>query len=139
MSSCYRDDALLYAVVPVDAQVPEGLDALHGARAAVIHAEQEVGRTDGPRGRRRFGRTIERIARDGPVLPMQFGAAVADLEELRVLIAEHEEAWAARLEAVAGCCELIVHLVHPHRRSRGWSGRQASRPTTPSGTSSGRC
>ena len=104
---------LLYAVVPLDAQVPEGLDALHGARAAVIHAEQEVGRPTDREAVVAFGRTIERIARDGPVLPMQFGAAVADLEELRVLIAEHEEAWAARLEAVAGCCELIVHLVHP--------------------------
>ena len=38
---------------------------------------------------------------------------MADLEELRLLIAENEEAWAARLDAVAGCCELIVHLVHP--------------------------
>ena len=104
---------LLYAVVPVDAHVPDGFDALHGARAAVVHAEQEDGHTADRDAVVAFGRTIERIARDGPVLPMRFGAAVADLEELRVLIADNEEAWAARLEAVAGCCELIVHLVHP--------------------------
>ncbi len=104
---------LLYAVVPVDARVPDGFDALHGARAAVVHAEPEVGYTADRDAVVAFGRTIERIARDGPVLPMRFGASVADLEELRVLIAENEEAWAARLEAVAGCCELIVHLVHP--------------------------
>jgi len=106
---------LLYAVVPVDARVPDGFLALHGNRAAVLHTEQERELKADREAVIAFGRAIEGIARDGPALPMRFGTAVADLEELRVLIAENEETWAARLGAVSGCCELIVHLVH--RRS----------------------
>jgi len=104
---------LLYAVIPGSARVPDGFRALQGNRAAVLHAEQEVGPATDREAVIAFGRAVERIAREVPALPMRFGAAVADLEELRFLIAENEEAWAARLDAVAGCCELIVHLVHP--------------------------
>jgi hypothetical protein len=104
---------LLYAVIPGSARVPDGFRALQGNRAAVLHAEQDVGPATDREAVIAFGRAVERIAREVPALPMRFGAAVADLEELRFLIAENEEAWAARLDAVAGCCELIVHLVHP--------------------------
>jgi hypothetical protein len=104
---------LLYAVIPVSARVPDGFRALHGNRAAVLYAEQDGRPATDREAVIAFGRAVERIALDGPALPMRFGAAVADLEGLRLLIAENEEAWAARLDAVAGCCELIVHLVHP--------------------------
>jgi len=104
---------LLYAVVPRDARVPDGFGVLHGNRTAVVHAEQEVALATDREAVIAFGRAVQRIARDGPALPMRYGAAAAGLEELRLLIAENEEAWAARLAAVAGCCELIVHLVHP--------------------------
>lgn len=103
---------LLYAVTPADAPVPDDLPALHGARAAVVHTEQEAPPASDRDAVLAFGRIIERIAETGAVLPMRFGSTVADLGELRLLIAQHEEAWASRLEAVAGCDELIVHLDH---------------------------
>jgi hypothetical protein len=101
---------VLYAVAPAGADVPDGLDALAGQRVAVLHAEQRDAPSVDHGAVVAFGRTIERISRHGTVLPMRFGSTAADLEELRLLIAEHEDAWAARLEAVAGCAELIVHL-----------------------------
>jgi hypothetical protein len=100
----------LYAVIPTDAAVPGGLDVLEGNTVAVVHSEEEPGTTSDPDAVLDFGRTVEQIARQGPALPMRFGTTVADLTDLRVLIAEHEEAWATRLAAVGDCCELIVHL-----------------------------
>lgn len=109
---------LLYAVIPVDARVPDGFSALHGNRAAILHAEQEPGPTADHEAVLAFGRAIETIAREVPALPMRFGTTAADLMELRLLIAENEEMWAARLEAVAGCCELIVHVAHSSTAGR---------------------
>jgi hypothetical protein len=99
----------LYAVTPVDTAVPSGLDALEGNAVAVVHSEHAVASADRD-AVLAYGRTIQQIARQGPALPMRFGTTVADLTELRLLIAEHEEAWSARLAAVGDCCELIVHL-----------------------------
>jgi hypothetical protein len=119
---------LLYAVTPADARCPAGLRTLLGTRVAVVHAEQDAEPPADREAVLAFGRTIERIAHDGPALPMRFGTTVADLQELRLLIAEHEEAWAARLEAVAGCCELIVHLDHtPAGAPRPAPGEQSGR------------
>jgi hypothetical protein len=101
---------VLYAVVPVGASVPAGLDALAGLRVEVLFTEASGAPSSDRDAVVAFGRTIERITGGGTVLPMRFGTTVADLEELRLLIATHEEEWAARLEAVAGCAELIVHL-----------------------------
>lgn len=100
----------LYAVTPVDAAPPEGFDMLLGLRVGVVHAQREPEPASDREAVLAFARTIERISAAGPALPVRYGTTVADLQELRLLTAEHEEAWAARLEAVAGCCELIVHL-----------------------------
>jgi hypothetical protein len=100
----------LYAVTPVDTAVPIGLDALEGNAVAVLHSDREAVAPTDRDAVLAFGRTIQEIARHGPALPMRYGTTVADLTELRLLIAEHEEAWSARLAAVGDCCELIVHL-----------------------------
>jgi hypothetical protein len=101
---------VLYAVTPIDAAVPSGLDALEGNLVAVLHTEAESEAASGRDAVLAFGRTVQQIAEHGPALPMRFGTTVADLAELRLLIAEHEEAWSARLATVGDCCELIVHL-----------------------------
>jgi len=99
---------LLYAVTPVNAVVPSGLQLLVGNLAAVAHAEHEaVEDRDTVVG---FARALRQIASSGPALPFPYGTTVADLAELRVVIAENEDAWSTRLAAVSGCCELIVHL-----------------------------
>jgi len=100
----------LYAVIPIDAAVPVGLDVLEGNSVAVVYSEQPPGAASDRDAVLAFGRTVEQIARERPALPMRFGTTVADLTELRLLIAEHEETWSARLSAVGDCCELIVHL-----------------------------
>ena len=100
----------LYAVTPIDTAVPTGLDTLEGNVVAVVHAEQEPATPSDRDAVLAFGRTIQQIAQRGPALPMRYGTTVSDLTELRLLIAEHEEAWSARLTTVGDCCELIVHL-----------------------------
>src|SRR5215212_36042 len=57
-----------------------------------------------------FGRVLRRIWERSPLLPIRFGTVVADTDELEQTIDEHREQWSARLEAVAGRSELIVHL-----------------------------
>ncbi len=99
---------LLYAVTPVNAVVPSGLELLVGNLAAVAHAEHEG--VDDRDAVVAFARAMRQIASSGPALPFPFGTTVADLAELRVVIAENEDAWSTRLAAVSGCCELIVHL-----------------------------
>lgn len=120
---------VLYAVVPADVDVPEELDMLRGDRVAVLHTEHDAAPPMDRDAVLTFGRTIEGIARAGTALPMRFGTTVSDLEELRLLIAEHEEAWAARLDAVAGCAELIVHVqvpggADPEQAGHAPSGRE---------------
>ena len=121
-----------------------GSDALHGARAAVVHAEQDVGPTADRRRRHRV-RPDDRAHRARTAPPCRCGSEPPSARPRGAAsssIAENEEAWAARLEAVAGCCELDRAPRSPHHRpSRGWAvgSPQASRPTTPCGTSCGRC
>ncbi len=101
---------LLHAITPRDVAPPDGLAALLGTELAVVHAEVD----EVPEAERaavlRFGRAVQEVADRGPVLPVRFGTSVRDLPALAALVAEHEAEWLARLRAVAGCCELIVHL-----------------------------
>lgn len=120
---------LLYAVTPADAEPPAGYRALRGSRAAVVHAERDVAPAVDRDALLAFGRAIEAISRRGPALPVRFGTAVADLAELRPWVSEHEIAWEERLAAVAGCCELLLHVdlttpVDPGRATAGLSGRE---------------
>lgn len=120
---------LLYAVTPADADPPAGFGTLRGSSAAVVHAERDVTPVVDRDEVLAFGRAIEAIARRGPALPVRFGTTVADLEELRGWVAQHEEAWQERLRAVSGCCELLVHVdlttpADPGPASAGLSGRE---------------
>jgi hypothetical protein len=101
---------LLYAVTAADAEPPEGLAALRGHRAGVVHAEHEAPSVSDRDAVLAFGRTVELITQDGPALPVRYGTTVADLAELQRLVARHEDEWAERLEVVAGCRELLLHL-----------------------------
>jgi hypothetical protein len=100
----------LYAVIPIDVAAPIGVDVLEGNAVAVGYSDEDPGAASDRDAVLAYGRIVDQIARQGPALPMRFGTTVADLTELRLLIAEHEEAWSARLSAVGDCCELIVHL-----------------------------
>jgi hypothetical protein len=104
---------VLYAITSANVAPPEGLAALLGRGLAVVYAEREEPARPQREAVLAFGRTIQELADAGPVLPMRFGTAVAGLEELATLVSEHEEDWSARLRAVRGCCELIVHVDHP--------------------------
>lgn len=57
-----------------------------------------------------FGRVLRRIWERSPLLPIRFGTVVADVDELERTIDEHRELWQARLDAVAGHSEFIVHV-----------------------------
>jgi hypothetical protein len=100
---------LLHAITPAGVAPPEGFAAFLGRRVAVVYADREAPSPDRA-AVLEFGRTIQELADDGPLLPIRFGTTVADLERLAELVAEHEPAWSARLSAVSGCCELIVHV-----------------------------
>jgi hypothetical protein len=108
----WEGQPLLYAVTPVDAVVPSGLRTLVGNMVGVVHAEHETDARSQRDTVLAFSRAVRQIAGTGPALPFRYGTTVADLAELRLVIAENEEAWSTRLAAVSGCCELIVHL-HP--------------------------
>lgn len=60
-----------------------------------------------------FGRVLHQLWSHVPVLPVRFGTVVSDETELDQLVAERESAWTARLTAVAGRSECIVHLPLP--------------------------
>ncbi len=102
---------LLHAITPAGVAPPAGFAALLGQGVAVVYANREAPRRDRA-AVLEFGRTIQELAEAGPLLPIRFGTTVADLEGLAELVAEHEPAWSARLRAVSGCCELIVHVSH---------------------------
>lgn len=57
-----------------------------------------------------FGRVLRRIWERSPLLPIRFGTVVADINELEHTIDEHRDSWLARLDAVSGHSEFIVHL-----------------------------
>lgn len=101
---------LLHGIAPVDVAPPEGAAACLGSRVAVVYSE----RASAPEPERsavlEFGRTVQELARAGPVLPVRFGTTVPDLRTLAGLVREQETVWSARLRAVAGCSELIVHV-----------------------------
>jgi hypothetical protein len=109
---------VLYAVIPVDVAPPTRLDVLEGNKVAVIHSKRESATASRRDAVLAFGRIVLEIAGRGPTLPMRFGTTVANLAECRRVIAEREDGWSSRLRAIAGCCELIVHLGHPGHTGR---------------------
>ena len=76
-----------------------------------------------------FGRVLRRIWERSALLPIRFGTVVADFDELEQTIDEHRELWQARLEAVAGHSEFIVHVpaADDDRSSTGVVGSHSGR------------
>lgn len=60
---------------------------------------------------------IQEAAARAPVLPVRFGTAVANADELRDIVAVHEAAWSARLRELRDDVEVIVHLRLPPAES----------------------
>lgn len=76
-----------------------------------------------------FGRVLRRLWEGSPLLPIRFGTVVADVDELERTIDEHRADWEARLEAVAGHSEFIVHVpaADGDRSSTGAVGSHSGR------------
>ena len=90
------DDALAAVVAPVDLAEFDDLAERLNDRDWL---EQKV---------REHEAVLRKVASDGPVVPLRFGAVYRDLEDVSRLLAERREQFAADLERVRGCVELGV-------------------------------
>jgi len=105
---------LLYAVLPqspVGASLETERLGFHSSGSLMVAVEQ---RERAPERRMpevlAFARVLRRIWDRSPLLPIRFGTVVADVDALERTIDEHRDLWMARLDAVAGHSEFIVHL-----------------------------
>lgn len=91
----------------------QGLERLDRDRVSVLY---EI-RDGAPRPEQdevlRFGDVVQRVARDGAVLPVRFGTVVEDLAALEALARDREVGWDHRLDVVSGHVEMVVHAREP--------------------------
>lgn len=101
---------VLYAVTRAGAEPVPDTERLVCDRVAVVYrtGQQEPRRTRPEL--LAFAAVLAEIARRGPVLPVRFGTSVSSPVDLHALASTNEDAWAARLDAVHGRSELVVHL-----------------------------
>lgn len=108
---------LLYAVVPTDwrpsssADTTAGLSMLTGSSVALLYDERERPPTGEREELLAFGRVVNDLAKDGPLLPVRFGTMVESIDELREVLDERSEHWEKRLAVVRGHVEMLVHVV----------------------------
>jgi len=103
---------VLCAVVRPEAPA-EGLERLDRGAVSVLYESRDRA----PRPEQvevlRLGEVVQRVARNGPVLPVRFGTVVEDLAALEALARDREVGWDHRLDVVSGHVEMVVHAAGP--------------------------
>jgi hypothetical protein len=103
---------ILHAVARRDdlPELGDRMRALAEGDVAVVYEETAESPDGGRDAVAAYGHTILALAEQAPLLPMRYGTAVRDLDELRQIVREHADSWDRRIQALSGRCELVVHL-----------------------------
>jgi hypothetical protein len=126
---------VLHAVIPrpADGAAAHGLREHVAGEVSVLYTQGEGRPSISREAVLEHGTRIVRLAKRGPVLPIRYGTAVPDLDELAVVAEENADAWARVLARLAGHCELLVHVDAAdadERHRPGESGRDYLRRRT---------
>lgn len=115
---------LLHAVVPRNGATV-GLQRVVAGDVAVLYEECDQAPSRERDAVLAHGARILELAADGPVLPMRYGTAVADVSDLAAVVEDNAPTWQRRLDALHGQVELLVHVQvdGEAQRSDGETGR----------------
>jgi hypothetical protein len=111
--------AYVYGIVPAQTHMPAGLTGIDGQSCQVTGPCQAIAALIGPMPAERplgtaedlrtHARVVEAVARSSAILPMQFGAVMADEDAVQAeLLEPYQEEFADRLARLRGCDQFTV-------------------------------